>query len=297
MRIETTMAALGGLASVQQLWRSGLSRHALDRARGEGLLLSPRRGWLATTDAPQPAVIAVLHSARTTAATALRSHGVWSGEDDRVHLQVEPERRFRAYPAAVPLERFAELEHTGRQIVRHWAPSRHPLLHEPHWHVPIQDALLRHAVTVDDEQAIAAITSALVQHRISRAELDALLVRLPRRLRRLRPRISLLDGSGLETIARLRLETARLRLEQQVQIGPDRVDLVIDGWLVVEVDGEQWHQPQADRDRTNRLVRAGFRVLRFGYRDIMHDWPRTEATVFSALAAPGSATSGLPRWS
>lgn len=286
------MAALGGLASAQQLRRSGLSRHALDRARSEGLLLSPRRGWLATAEAPQPAVIAVLHSARVTAATALRTYGVWSGEDDRVHLQVEPDRRFREYPAAVPIERFAALEHTGRLIVRHWAPSRHPLLHEPHWRVPIQDALLRHAITVDDAQAIAAITSAVVQLRISRAELDALFTRLPRRVRRLRARVSLLDGSGLETITRLRLEDAGLRLEQQVHIGSDRVDLVIDGWLVVEVDGDRWHHPQTDRDRTNRLVRAGFRVLRFGYRDVMHDWPSTEATVFSALAAPGSAAPG-----
>ncbi len=286
------MAALGGLASAQQLCRSGLSRHALDRARSEGLLLSPRRGWLATADAPQPAVIAVLHSARVTAATALRTHGIWSGEDDRIHLQVEPDRRFREYPAVVPIERFTALEHTGRLIVRHWAPSRHPQVHEPQWRVPIQDALLRHAVAADDEQAIAALTSAVVQLRISRAELDALFTRLPRRMRRLRPRVSLLDGSGLETIARLRLEDAGLRLEQQVRIGSDRVDLVIDGWLIVEVDGDRWHHPQNDRDRTNRLVRAGFRVLRFGYRDVVHDWPSTEATVFSALAAPGRTAPG-----
>lgn len=53
-----------------------------------------------------------------------------------------------------------------------------------------------------------------------------------------------------------------------------------DAWLVVEVDGRAWHsdaaQFQRDRSRQNRLVNAGYRVLRFTWEDLIS---RPEAVV------------------
>lgn len=178
------------------------------------------------------------------------------------------------------------MDHTDSTIVTHWAPYRKTSLHEAQWRVGVDDALVQHARSVEPEQTLASLTSAVTARRISRAQLDALSSRLPRRAQRAMTSLSLLDGSGLETIARLRMLATGLHPAQQALIGNDRVDFVIDGWLVIEVDGDQWHDPASDRARTNRLVRAGYRVLRFGYADIVHDWPLTAYTIERALIEP-----------
>lgn len=145
------------------------------------------------------------------------------------------------------------------------------------------DALIRFSLTESAEQVVATITSAVHEKLLTRHTAMLLFDRLPARLQRLRHRFTWLDGSGLETLARLRLEDLGYRLAQQVQIGPDRVDIVIGGWLVIELDGDKWHDPRADRMRTNRLVRAGYVVLRFGYHDVVNDWATTLETIRAAL--------------
>ncbi|MHA7985306.1 endonuclease domain-containing protein [Rathayibacter sp. CAU 1779] len=63
-----------------------------------------------------------------------------------------------------------------------------------------------------------------------------------------------------------------------VQISIPRVgavDLVINGWLVIETDGDAWHsspqQRAKDRARDAELVRRGMRSHRFGYAQVMGD--------------------------
>jgi very-short-patch-repair endonuclease len=49
------------------------------------------------------------------------------------------------------------------------------------------------------------------------------------------------------------------------------VDLVVDGWLVVELDGWEFHREKfrEDRRRDAELSRQGCVVLRFTYSDLM----------------------------
>ncbi|MEX1080035.1 MAG: DUF559 domain-containing protein [Homoserinimonas sp.] len=145
------------------------------------------------------------------------------------------------------------------------------------------DALVRYARTESDEQVAAAIESAVHRKRMPRSDVSELFLRLPKRFHRLRPRLTFGAESGLETIGRLRLEDEGYRPAEQVKIGPDRVDLVIDGWLAIELDGDRWHDPVKDRIRTNRLIRAGYRVLRFGYLEVFDHWADTLATVQEML--------------
>jgi very-short-patch-repair endonuclease len=64
-------------------------------------------------------------------------------------------------------------------------------------------------------------------------------------------------------------------VQSQVYI-PDvgRVDLLIDGWLVIEIDGYAHHssreQFRNDRRRANLLSEKGLVLLRFSYEDVMH---------------------------
>jgi very-short-patch-repair endonuclease len=50
------------------------------------------------------------------------------------------------------------------------------------------------------------------------------------------------------------------------------VDYVIDGWLVIETDGFEFHSNRAeyrkDRRRANALAERGYVLLRFTYEDI-----------------------------
>jgi len=92
-----------------------------------------------------------------------------------------------------------------------------------------------------------------------------------------RRRLGLADarsGSLLETVLRLALREAGLPVECQVLVaGVGRVDLVVGGWLVVEVDGFEFHADRdsyrTDRRRGNLLVAGGFRLLRFSYEDVV----------------------------
>jgi very-short-patch-repair endonuclease len=53
------------------------------------------------------------------------------------------------------------------------------------------------------------------------------------------------------------------------------VDLMFEGAkLVIEIDGHAYHSDdiafQRDRSRQNRLVRAGYTILRFTWDDVVH---------------------------
>ena len=65
------------------------------------------------------------------------------------------------------------------------------------------------------------------------------------------------------------------------------VDLLIDGWLIVELDGREFHEDeQFERDRRRDLesARQRYRTLRFSWRQVMFEWPMVEAAVLAALA-------------
>lgn len=88
----------------------------------------------------------------------------------------------------------------------------------------------------------------------------------------------------------LRLLAARLgSVEPQVWIaGVGRVDMVVDGWLVLEADGFEHHSDRRsyreDRRRANALVAAGYTLLRFSYEDIVHREGATAELVRAVVA-------------
>jgi len=283
MTILDTVTLLGSLASRRQLAALGFGRSTVDSALARGELSPVRPGWVATSDANQLAIVAVLRGARLTGSTALRSFGIWNGEDARVHLQVPPKSHRRLQQPATPLAGFTAPKFMPQGIVIHWTASAPTGAEHPAWRVSITDALLTFARFESEEHVLAAIESAVHEKRMSRTAMAALLTRMPRRIRRRSKRLSYRSESGLETIGLIRCGAFGLPMEQQVEIGPDRVDLVIDGWLIIEWDGDAYHDPVTDRRRTNRLIRAGYRVLRFGSHDLLHAWDQTRETILEML--------------
>jgi hypothetical protein len=96
-------------------------------------------------------------------------------------------------------------------------------------------------------------------------------------------------GSSGETAGRLAIRRAGLTVETQVLIpGVGWVDLLVEGRLVVEIDGFAYHsdakQFAADRRRDAALVGMGYLVLRFTWLDAVTRPEYVVAMVRAALA-------------
>jgi very-short-patch-repair endonuclease len=143
------------------------------------------------------------------------------------------------------------------------------------WLASVPEALVQALGCLPAFDALVMIDSALRQKLATKAEMRKLVVG-PHSVRR-RGVLELADGraeSVIETVARVAIRSAGLQVQSQVYI-PDvgRVDLVVDGWLVIEIDGYAHHstreQFRNDRRRANLMAEKGMVLLRFSYEDVM----------------------------
>lgn len=64
------------------------------------------------------------------------------------------------------------------------------------------------------------------------------------------------------------------------------VDLLLDGWLVVELDGRhhaEWNQVKKDHRRNNESVLQGYTALRYYYSDVVYNPAAMVAQVLAVL--------------
>jgi very-short-patch-repair endonuclease len=111
------------------------------------------------------------------------------------------------------------------------------------------------------------------------------------RLTRAVSRIDVSAESGTESIARERMRVAGIEARTQVWFGTHRVDFLIAGRIVVEVDGRRFHEKEdafeKDRRKAADLTRLGLHVLHFSYAQVLYDWPTCLAAIRVALAGVG----------
>lgn len=128
--------------------------------------------------------------------------------------------------------------------------------------------------------ALVPVDHALRRGLVSPAELDDLRASLPRGDSR-RALLGLADprsGSALETVGRVDLLDEGFRVQTQQVLAPaGRVDFLIDGWLVVELDGYETHgrigQFAEDRRRDAELAGQGLVSLRFTFDQVVRNRP------------------------
>lgn len=284
------LQSCGYLARTSQLAALGHGRRRIETAISDGRILRICGNWVATNRASTTAVIAVLQRGKLTGATALSSHGIWDAVDSQIHVQLRRNAHGPVRKSRTPLVEFAQGKYLRVGVRRHWSEEKH---HDPYgdsWRVSVLDALIRVAHDCSGEQFLACVESALCTGKLSRAGIPILFASLPKRLQDLSALIDPLAESGLETLTRLRLSRFVRSIQSQVEIariGPDgragRVDLLLDGWLAIELDGDEFHDPVADRKRNAALVRLGYRVHRFGYDQVIHGWDHVEATIRELL--------------
>ena len=269
-----TIEALGHVATRQQILSRGHTGGQITAAVRRGRIRRVRRGWYASPTATPDQTEAVRIGGRLSHSSAARHYGLWGGLDRRVHLTVT--------------RGASRLRPRGTAIV-HWvAPGRQDLSSPSTWCVSLDECLRGMVRCASREDAIACLDTAISVYRLSRRRIHAVFAGEPARSRAIAAAARPGSESGPESIARQRLQALGLDVEQQVVIeGVGRVDLVLVGWLVVEIDGYEFHsgrEPfERDRARLAALVRRDHLGLQFSYRQVMFDWAMVEATILHAL--------------
>lgn len=196
-------------------------------------------------------------------------HGVWMRRDPRLHVAFD----HGAHRSAPP------------EVVAHWVSDA------------LQDGLVESPVRAFDHfvrcgdplDIVIAADSLLNLHLMTLEQVESVLGRTERG-RRMLGRVDGRAESGTETIVRTRLRTRGVLLRSQVAIiGIGRVDFLAGDRLVIEVDGQQWHdgpsQFERDRLRDTRLVARGYLVMRFSYRRVMNELAEVEREVLAVVRA------------
>ncbi|KQV25542.1 hypothetical protein ASG83_07055 [Yonghaparkia sp. Soil809] len=255
-----------------------VSRQALGRALADGTVLRARRGVYVSRWMPAPARQAAVVGGRLTCVSALALLGCFEQPGAGLHVQVAPD--------ATRLRRPAGSGRDPIDLVLHWVPLDAPpsvAVASP------SDAIRQLLRCLSRPRAIAVLDSALHRRVVTHAEVDDLVRHAPHRLC---VELVHLDGrseSGIESLVRVALRDVGLAVDVQVVIpGVGRVDLLVEGRVVVEVDGRRWHEGEQERDywRDLQLARHGYIVVRVDYAHVVS---RIDTVVEAVLRATSRA--------
>lgn len=266
---DHVLTHLGGVARGTLLHQFGLDRRVLERAVRDGSIQRVRQGVFAARRADADVVRAAEHGGALTCSRALRLHGIWSLESD-------------AAPH-VWLGTHGRVHHRDCGCVSHFAAGRTAL-----GLAPLDEVLIHVHQCRREEAFFAALESAIRQRKISASVRARVRRRLPTSARWLVDFARSDADSGLESIVRLRLHRIGILVVCQksiVTVG--RVDFVVAGLLLLEVDGVENHEGETHRHkdlRRDALASVqGFETLRFDYVLVIHDWPVVESAILAAL--------------
>lgn len=268
--VKLDVLAAGGAATRKALRACGHTSRQIRAAVDRGEVRAVGRSWVMTLDAAPDVKAALEAGGVLGGATALRSYGVWITEEPRLQIATRPTTGVAAASAGDRIWESFEVDARA-------------------WRVSIVDALAQHARRVAREDAIASIDSAWHRGLIAEPELNRLFSKLPRRFAPWRRLLDPKAGSGLESLVRVPCLDRGWSVESQVPApGGGRSDLLLDEWLYIEADGDEWHdnerQAAKDRRRNRAITDRGDRWLRFGYAEVVHDRDRTIATIELVMA-------------
>ena len=253
-----------------ELFAQGLTRSLIVEALRAGRLVHVRRDRYLLPGADDAFVRAVRVGGRLTCLSYLGMLEVFVLENHDLHVHVRPTAsRLRS-----PRDRRKRISPARRRGVRlHWTDLMDDCGQASA--TGLVDALALAVRCQQPTSAIATLDSALNKGLIADADLARIFKALPTRFRVLEAFLDRRAESGPETLVRLmaRRLGCDIRLQVEfVEIG--RVDLLLDGWLVVECDGkpfhEEWSAQLRDHRRDMALAARGYATLRLPASDIMY---------------------------
>lgn len=283
------LASLGGAARAEQLNMGGAARRRLAARVAAGHVLAHRGGIYSLPGVERDVIQALVARARLTCISAAAVHGLAVLERPRqTHVAVP---HGQGSPGARRLPGGSVLVHRERPALLTAQP--HPLGPGGPWVVGPAESLARVLRCQDALTAIAAVDSALNLRACSLRDVEGLLTGpgSPRA----RAVLAECDGrsqSAIESVARVALRRAGFRVVPAHRIaGVGFVDLLVEGRVVVELDGLAYHGDRRafreDRRRDRELAAQGFTVLRFTWEDVVHDPGCVVSAVRACFAAAG----------
>ena len=267
MDVKVYLEYAGSVARTATLLQAGFTSNRIRAAVAAGEIRRLRHGVVALPGARADFVAAVLANGMLTCASAAPFHGIWRlHEPARLHLLC-------AHGAAPGM-----VIHRGSLV-----PPEYP---RPV--AGLTDTLLHALRCLPPVDAAVMVESALLQGRTS---LDYLRQRLPgNRNGAARAVLELVDGtadSAIEVVARLLFRSQGIYTQTQVHLpGIGVVDFLLEGFLIVEIDGSthlERAQVKKDRGRNNASILTGYAVLRYGYHDVVYNPQKVIDEVWQVL--------------
>lgn len=268
MDAQAKVSRAGGVMRVRELMDQGCSKHALLRVLHEGRLIRPKRGWLALPDADTELLYAVRRGVVLSCVTVAKRLGLWiTTEPTRIHAA--------ARSAHAHLSSDGHVLHWGEPLVRRVPGALVD---------PIENALGYAAACLPYEEAFPLWESALHRGLVTREALSML--QLKGNARRLVNECTPFSDSGLESIVIRRLRALGLRVVAQAWVLGHRVDFLIEGWLVLQLDGSTHTGAQRDSDNLHDSLLAAnrFRAIRRGYWQVVDNWPEVQGSIMLAVS-------------
>lgn len=245
--------------SYADLRAEGLSRRQIARQLRSGSIVRARNDVYVSATVPEAMQTAARAGGLVGCVSALALWGVFVQEPAGLHTHLRTNGVIRG---------------PGNGLVRHWGRLlrvAHPraLVVEP------VDALLQAVICQSPRAALASIDSALNRGVVREDELDELFAATPARRLAIRPLIDGRAEAGTETLVRLMARALGGSVDLQVRIrGVGRVDLLVDGWLVIECDSRAYHSDWKtqleDRRRDLALAARGYVRIRPAAEDILY---------------------------
>ncbi|WP_394938192.1 DUF559 domain-containing protein [Psychromicrobium sp. YIM B11713] len=140
---------------------------------------------------------------------------------------------------------------------------------------PVLDTVVHALRCLPGLEALVIAESAVIKGALDLAELLMMFSgERDWKIRQLINQLDLRSGSPMETVARVLMLNAGFAIEVQRFIsGVGRVDFLVEGTLVVEIDGYDFHSSKTqfdnDRRRLNALSQMGIPLLRFSGKQVI----------------------------
>ena len=284
---------LGGLAQKQQLVSRGARDLDLTQAVRDGSAVRARQGWYTTVDEAEPRVRAARVGGRLTGISAIRDWGGWVLASHDLHVSVprNSARLRNQWNRRRPLT-------TARGVHVHWDA---PELSErgSAWSVSAVDALIRVVLDEELETAVAALDWAVHSGLLDEIDLERVFLGLPKSKSWVRAWVDGACESLPESLTRTRLRLAGYTVTIQVPLGPQRIDMVIDGTIGLEIDGREFHAATFEKDHLKAIdiTIAGFHAMAVSANMVFTNWGHFLHAVELAMAShapPSFGNSGTP---
>ena len=257
----------GSVARTATLLQAGFTERTIRSTLAAGQAVRLRHGVVALHGAQPDLGAAVLANGLLCCASAAPHHGLW-----RLFAPERPHLLCR-HGSAVGV-----VVHRGSVVPPDF----------PRPVAGLTDSLLHAVRCLPAVEAAVMVESALVQ---GRTTLGYLGERLPgNRNGGARRVLELVDGtadSAIEVVARLLFRSEGIFTQTQMDLpGIGIVDFLLEGFLIVEIDGSthlEARQVKKDRLRNNASTLTGYAVLRYGYQDVVYNPQKIVREVWQVL--------------